>query len=142
MVGRAWETPEGAITAEEIAEFASRYDPQFLHLDPEAAQVGPFQGMIASGFHTLAAVWALWLRLEPFGQASGGGIGIDALRWLRPVRPGDRLRARVEVLECALREHSSRGRVVLGFVARNQRGEEVLTFRTLCLIARRPEQGR
>ncbi len=141
-MGRAWETPEGTLTAEEIAEFAGRYDPQYLHLDADAAQAGPFRGMIASGFHTLAAVWALWLRLEPFGEASGGGIGLDALRWLRPVRPGDRLRARVEVLECALREPSRRGRVVLGFVVRNQRDEDVLTFQTLCLVARRPEAGR
>lgn len=117
--------------------FAARWDPQFLHLDPDAAQAGPFQGMIASGFHTLAAVWALWQAQDPFGAASGGGIGMDAVRWLRPVRPGDRLRAWVEVLERAARPGSRRGRVVLGFVARNQRGEDVLTFRTLCLVARR-----
>ena len=96
--------------------------------------------MIASGFHTLAAVWALWIALDPFGHASGGGIGIDALRWVRPVRPGDRLWARVEVLERTLREHSRRGRIVLGFAVRNQRGEDVLTFRTLCLVARRPDE--
>jgi acyl dehydratase len=106
-----------------------------------AATEGPFQGIIASGFHTLDVVWALWLRTGALGDASQGGLGIDALRWLRPVRPGDTVRARVEVLERLTREGSGRGRVVLGFSVRNQEGEEVLTFRTLCLVARRPPTG-
>ena len=103
-----------------------------------AATNGPFQGIIASGFHTLVTVWALWMRTGVLGDASHGGIGIDALRWRRPVRSGDTLRARVEVLERLTRDGSARGRVVLGFSVRNQDGEEVLTFRALCLVARRP----
>ncbi len=86
-------------------------------------------------------VWALWLRTGALADASQGGLGIDALRWLRPVRPGDTVCARVEVLERLTREGSRRGRVVLGFSVRNQDGEEVLTFRTLCLVACRPPAG-
>jgi acyl dehydratase len=87
------------VTEEEILEFARRWDPQPFHVDPHAARDSVFGGLIASGWHTAA----LWMRLyvQSFlGEADGrGSPGVEELRWLAPVRPGDTLTARLEVLE-------------------------------------------
>ncbi len=87
------------ITEEEIVAFARQFDPQPFHLDPEAARESVFGGLIASGWHT----GALWMRLyvdSLLGGASGrGSPGIEELRWLAPVRPGDTLSGRLTVLE-------------------------------------------
>ena len=136
--GRRFATGGRTVPAAEISSFAQAYDPQALHLDAEWAAAGPFGGLIASGFQTLALVWALWVQTGAFGRSSAGGIGIDELRWTAPVRPGDTLSAEVEVLERGA-PRRGRGRVVLSFTARNQRGETVLTFRTLSLVAVRPD---
>lgn len=83
----------------------------------------------------------MWLRLSVFGESSRGGIGIDELRWTAPVRPGDTIRAEVEVVEKSAAPRRGRGRAVLAFTVRNQRGETVLTFRTLSLVASREGDG-
>ncbi len=137
--GLRWTTPGRTLTEAEICGFAQAFDPQALHLDAEWAREGPFGGIIASGFHTVALAWALWIRTGAFGAGSAGGIGIDELRWTAPVRPGDTIRAEVEVAERSAAPRRGRGRVVLRFTVRNQRGEAVLTFRALSLVAaRRP----
>jgi len=83
----------------EIIEFAKRFDPQYIHADPGAAAAGPFGGLIASGWHTAAMVMRICVQHYLSHVASLASPGVDELRWLKPVRPGDRLRVRLTVLE-------------------------------------------
>ena len=97
--GRVYELGSRTVTEEEIVEFARQFDPQPFHLDPEAAGESVFGGLIASGWHT----GAMWMRLyvdSMLGGSSGmGSPGVEELRWLAPVRPGDTLSGRLTVLE-------------------------------------------
>ncbi|MFF8785746.1 MaoC family dehydratase [Streptomyces sp. NPDC015125] len=88
-----------SVDESQIVEFAKEYDPQFFHVDPVAAADGPFGGLIASGWQTAALMMRLFARHYLSSVASLGGPGVDELRWLRPVRPGDVLTLRVTVLE-------------------------------------------
>ncbi len=96
-VGMVDEFGDIAVTAEEIVEFARRYDPQSMHVDPVAAAQGPFGGLIASGWHTAAMVMRLFVEHYLSKVATLPSPGVDELRWVRPVRPGDTLRVRVTV---------------------------------------------
>jgi acyl dehydratase len=87
------------VTAEEIVEFARRYDPQPYHLSQEAGSQSFFNGLVASGWHT-ASIWmGLYVRALLEGAQVQGSPGVDELRWYAPVRPGDRLVGEVEVLD-------------------------------------------
>lgn len=88
------------VTKEEVVAFATRYDPQPFHLDEEAAAQTHFGRLAASGWHTAALMMAMSVRHwhESGGQASLGSPGLDELRWLRPVYPGDVLRCESELL--------------------------------------------
>jgi acyl dehydratase len=83
----------------EIIDFATRFDPQYFHTDPEAAKVGPYGGLIASGWHTAAVMMRLAADYYLSKVASLGSPGIDEIRWTRPVRPGDSLWIRIAILE-------------------------------------------
>ena len=87
------------VTAEEIIAFAAQYDPQPFHLDETAAQNTFFRGLAASGWHTAALTMKLLVESD-FNPAGGLiGAGLEELRWPRPVRPGDELNIKVEILE-------------------------------------------
>ena len=89
-----------AVTREEVIDFAHRYDPQPFHLSDEAAAETHFGRLSASGWHTCAMTMAMIVeQLERHGEAGLGSPGIDELRWLKPVHPGDRLHCESEVLE-------------------------------------------
>jgi acyl dehydratase len=98
QVGQSFSGGTLTVTAAEIKEFASHYDPQPFHIDDAAAEAGPFGGLAASGWHTSALTMRLLVETLPI---AGGivGAGIDELRWTRPVRPGDVLSVTSEVLE-------------------------------------------
>ena len=127
------------ITQEEIVEFASRYDPQPFHLDPEAAARTPFGGLIASGWHTAALFMGMLVPAVMLDSAALGSPGIEELRWLAPVRPGDTLRGRSTVLDTRPSEtNPGRGTVfTLGEVL-NQDGVVVMTLKARTFYARRP----
>jgi acyl dehydratase len=95
------------VSAEEIVEFASRYDPQWFHTDPKRAAGSRWKGLIASGWHSCAIAMELMVGTILKDSESFGSPGIEELQWLEPVRPGDALRLRVEVLES---RHSASGR--------------------------------
>lgn len=97
--GDSLEFGDYLMTAKEIVEFASRYDPQSFHVDAQAASQGPFGGLIASGFLTLGAMMRMLVEHFVSPVASMGSPGLDEVRWLLPVRPGDRLRVRATVLD-------------------------------------------
>lgn len=89
-----------AVTREEVVAFAAKYDPQPFHLSDEAAAQTHFGRLSASGWHTCAMTMAMLVEhLKANKQAGLGSPGIDELRWLKPVYPGDRLRCESEVLE-------------------------------------------
>ena len=121
---RATETYD--MTDERVAAFATEYDPQPIHLDPEAAARGMFGRIIASGWHTLTATMRLIVRSNIFGGAPVVGVGIDNLRYLKPVYPGDVLSAEAEVLETRpSRTRPDRGYLVLRIRTFRQDGEQV-----------------
>lgn len=121
-------TEEYEMTLQRIHAFASEYDPQPIHLDEAAAEASMFGGIIASGWHSLAATMRLMVRSNIFDGAPVVGVGIDALRYLAPVRAGDRLKARAEVLETRpSRSHPDRGYLVLRVTTWRDESDQVLT---------------
>jgi acyl dehydratase len=124
-----------AVSAEEIIGFAQRYDPQDFHTDPEAAAKSRFGGLIASGWQTCGLMMRLYSDHYLTKNASLASPGIDELRWLVPVRPGDTLTMRVTVAE-ARRSKSKpdRGLVRSAIVVLNQQGEIVMTMLAMNLI--------
>ncbi|HEX6512665.1 MAG TPA: MaoC family dehydratase [Chloroflexota bacterium] len=97
--GAVYEYGPISFSADEMVEFARRYDPQLMHTDPEYAEAGPYGGLIASGWQTASMMMRLVVDHYLPTTASIGSPGVDELRWHRPVRPGDALRLRITVLE-------------------------------------------
>jgi len=139
-VGKQTEFGHYDVTREEVIEFARKYDPQPFHLSDEAAAKTHFGRLAASGWHTTAMTMAVIVRHhDEVPQASLGSPGIDELRWLKPVYPGDRLTVKGQIIE----KTPSRSKPDLGsFRARttvtNQDGVDVMTFISIVLIKRRP----
>src|SRR5438552_14010053 len=98
-VGEVFEFGDHLVTAEEIVDFARRYDPQPFHIDPVAAAQSSFGGLVASGWMSGAVLMRMMCDHFIPPSSAMGSPGVDELRWLRPVRPGDRLKARVRVLQ-------------------------------------------
>ena len=94
-VGEVTELGTVDVTEEDVIAFATRFDPQPFHVDPEAAKASPFGGLIASGWHTTALFMGLFVRGILLDSASLGSPGIESIRWTAPVRPGDTLSGRV-----------------------------------------------
>ncbi len=127
------------ITPDRLAEYAAEYDPQPIHLDPAAAQVGMFGGIVASGWQSLSVTMRLIVRSQLLGGGSIVGVGIDRLRFLAPVRPGDVLRARAEVIEVRpSRSQPDRGYLVVRITTLRQDDEPVVTQDWTLLVPRRP----
>ena len=123
---------------QDILDFARRYDPQLMHIDKDAAAAGQFGGLIASGWHTGSL--AMQLLVQHFVPAGNlASPGLDELRWLRPVRPGDRLSLRATV-ESARRSRSNPGQgVVVSLVeVLNQDGDVVMSLKPISLMRCRP----
>jgi acyl dehydratase len=126
------------VTESEVIAFATRYDPQSFHVDPDAAATGPFGGLVASGWHTAALFMGMYVRGILLDTASQGSPGIEELRWLVPVRPGDTLRARVTVIESRpSATNHGRGTIVSFSEVLNQRDDVVMTMKARGFIARR-----
>ena len=136
--GAVFEYGDIPVIEAEIIEFARRFDPQDMHVDREAAARGRFGGLIASGWHTAAMMMRLVAENFLPKKASLGSPGIDELRWLRPVRPGDVLRLRVTVLEATRsRSRLDRGVVRSLMEVLNQDGEVVMSLKPMNIIASR-----
>ncbi len=132
-----------AVTRDEVIDFARRYDPQPFHLSDEAAAATHFGRLSASGWHTCAMTMAMIVeQLERHGEAGLGSPGIDELRWLKPVYPGDRLRCESEVLE----KRRSASRPAMGIyrsrmTVYNQDDVAVMGFISNSMIATRTAAG-
>ncbi|MDP2334597.1 MAG: MaoC family dehydratase [Reyranella sp.] len=126
-------------TADEIVEFARQFDPQSFHVDAEAAKASLFGCLIASGWHVAAKLMRLFVDNYVDKRTALGSPGLDELRWLKPVRPGDTLTAWVE---CASKV-PSKSRPNMGVIhehwcAINQNGELVMTAKGINMVRRRP----
>ena len=136
--GSTFETEGKTLSEAEILEFALKYDPQPFHMDVEAAKEGPFGGLIASGIHTLAIGVRMMIQAQVFApDASIGSPGMDELRWLKPVYPGDTLRMRGEVLETTpSRSKPDRGMLRYRMTIFNQNGEDVMSMLGMQILRR------
>ena len=139
ILGDAWTGAPIAVEEADVVRFARQYDAQPMHIDPEAAAAGRFGGLIASGWHVAALVMRDFIANNPFGDTPLLGIGVDELRWLKPVFPGDVLRCVTELLD----KRESRSRPDMGstrsqMTVFNQDDQPVLRFTALGLMRRRP----
>ena len=127
------------ITREQILAFGRDYDPQPFHVDEEAARASPFGGLIASGWQTAAICQRLVVEGMLKNTASQGSPGIEGLRWLLPVRPGDALTVRYQIVEKLPSQSKPelRGRIKLHYEIRNQTGATVMTMDCWGIIGRR-----
>jgi acyl dehydratase len=128
-----------SLSEAEIIAFATEYDPQPFHIDPLAAKSGPFGGLIASGWHTTSRMMRLLVDNYVSQESGLGAAGVDELRWLRPVRPGDTLHVRATVVE-ARRSSSKpdRGIVKTLMELTNQDGDLVMTVTAINFVRARP----
>ncbi|MEW6470692.1 MAG: MaoC/PaaZ C-terminal domain-containing protein [Actinomycetota bacterium] len=141
-VGTVMSTSEEyEITREEVIEVARRWDPMPIHLDEAAATATEMAGLVASTLHVLFASMHLAAREEP-KVAIVAGIGLDDVRALHRVRPGDRLRQTAEVIDLRpSRSRRDRGIVRIRRTVRNQDGVEVLTYSGTWLVERAPSSS-
>ncbi len=138
-VGDVTELEPVTVDEEEIVEFARRYDPQPFHVDAEAAEDGPFGGLVASGWHTTALFMGAFVRTILLDSASMGSPGVSEIRWTAPVRPGDTLHGRVTVTDAQpSSKRADRGTVFTSSEVYNQDGVLVLTLKARGFFARRP----
>lgn len=98
-IGQSFKTKSFKVTKEEIMKFAGEFDPQYMHVNEEKAKEGRFNGIIASGIHTLAISFKLWVEEEKYGEDVIAGTEMNHIKFLKPVFPGDELYTIVKVLE-------------------------------------------
>ena len=126
--GQKFGSGELSVEATRIKSFAAEFDPQPYHLDDAAAEQSMFKGLAASGWHTAAMSMRLAVEARPFGPHPLLGLGVDELRWLAPVRPGDVIRLEGEVTEVTPSKTRPQGTVKVKWTAYNQDGTAVYTF--------------
>lgn len=142
-VGQVFRSRAEAMDRDRIVAFAQEFDPQPQHLDEELARGSMFGELVASGWHTAAITMRLQLD-SLMGRFPGGSLGaqIDKLAWLRPVRPGDLLRAEAEIMEMRpSRSRPDRGLVTIRTTTLNQRNEPVQVMTASVLAPRRAPSG-
>lgn len=126
------------VTAEEIVAFAEQFDPQSFHVDEEAARRSIYGGLIASGWHTCCLAMRMACDAFLLDSTSMGSPGLDEVRWLKPVRAGDRIRVEIETLESRpSRSRPDRGVVVSQWRVYNQHDELTTTMRGMALFMKR-----
>jgi acyl dehydratase len=137
-VGMTLEIPGPVVTAESIMEFARRYDPQPFHVDEETAKQSAYGTLIASGWHTVSLAMRMICDAYLLDAASLGSPGVNEVRWLKPVRPGDAIRLRMTVLEAKpSKSKPDRGTVLHRWEVFNQKGETVMTMEGYGMFRRR-----
>jgi len=140
--GRVFEHGPRHITREEILAFAAEFDPQPMHLDEEAARNTLLGGLGASGWHACGLVMRMIADAFLLNSASRGAPGIDEVKWLLPIRPGDDLRLRATVLETrASRSRTDMGFVRFSFELINQTGAPAVLLVTSLMLGRRDAEA-
>lgn len=140
--GQTYQLGAYTVGAGDITGFAGRWDPQRFHTNPDQAGTSPYGGLIASGWHTAAIFMRLYVEHLLAEASCVGSPGVDELRWLTAVRPGDTLTATVHIEEASpSRRHPERGTVRPRCELRNQHGQVVLRMYLITLLLRRPGSG-
>ena len=129
-IGQTFELGSRTLSKEEMLAFANDFDAQPFHVDEEAAKNSMYGGLIASGWHTASMVMRLMVEHYLSPKASLGSPGIDELRWLKPVYPGNQLHVRTTVLDCKRsRSKTDRGIIITLIEVLNQEKEMVMSFK-------------
>jgi acyl dehydratase len=137
--GLVYEFGAVTMTERDIIDFARRFDPQTMHVDPARAAQGRFGGLIASGWHTIGVAMRLYVDHYISHVAGLASPGVDEVRWPAPVRPGDTLRVRIATLEATpSRSKPDRGMVRARMEALNQNDQVVMSMLVMAIIGRRP----
>lgn len=137
--GQTYALGERTLGKDDIVAFATAFDPQPFHVDETAAAQSIYGGLIASGWHTGSVFMRLLCDSLLSRVAGMGSPGIDELRWLGPVRPGDTLSATLRISEVrASKSKPDRGIVMTIGEVRNQKGDMVLTLKSPLMVQRRP----
>lgn len=140
--GQSWRAKPIQLSEAEILEFARVYDPQPFHTDAASPEAARFGGLIASGWQVAALAMREVVGMRPFGKTPLLGSGIDELRWLKPVRPGDELQVALEITEVIpSRSKPDRGIVRGKTSVSNQNGETVLQFVSNLMIPARAKKN-
>lgn len=132
-IGQSFKTKSFKVTKEEIMKFAGEFDPQYLHVNEEKAKEGRFNGIIASGIHTLAISFKLWVEEEKYGEDVIAGTEMNHIKFLKPVFPGDELYTIVKVLE-KKQNKSATGILTVLLSTYNDKEEEVFEGELSVLI--------
>jgi len=136
IAGAVYEFGAIKVEQDEIIDFARRFDPQDFHTDPAAAKNTHFNGLVASGWHTAGLMMRLYAEHYLSKTASLGSPGVDELRWIKPVRPGDELSIRVTVLETKnSRSKPDRGIVHSLIEVMNQNREIVMRMKAVNFLS-------
>jgi acyl dehydratase len=129
------------VDEKEVVEFAKQFDPRWIHTNPAAAAEGPFGGLIACGWHTASLMMRIFVSSYLNEHASLGGVGVNELRWLSPVRPGDTLSAKFTVIEARKsRSRPDGGIVQISIEVFRADGGETVTMTTITMLRTRPSQ--
>lgn len=137
--GEVHEFGDTVVKREDIVRFASQFDPQPFHLDDDAAARSIFGSLVASGWHTAAMAMRMMCDAYLLHSSSMGSPGIEQLKWLLPVRPGDRLRVRLTVLESRpLKSRPGLGLVKSRHEVLNQQGAVVMQMEGFGMFGRKP----
>ena len=139
-VGQKFALGSTTFSEQEIVDFGRQFDPQPFHVDAEAAKQSMYGSLIASGWHVASKMMRLFVDNYVDRRTALGSPGLDELRWLKPVRPGDRLTGEVEIAE----KVPSKSKPELGvlherWTVTNQKGEVVMTTRGINMVRRRPQ---
>jgi acyl dehydratase len=138
-VGQTFTTRAGTLSAGDVSDFALKYDPQPIHVDAHGAEQGMFGGIIASGLHTFSFSLRLFIDLGLTMKSNIVGPGVDELRWVAPVRPGDTIHSIVKVESLTpSKSKPDRGTLRLNFTTYNQHNEIVMTYTSIMILRKRP----
>ncbi|WP_338472870.1 MaoC family dehydratase [Niallia sp. XMNu-256] len=134
-IGQVFETKSYKLTKEDIMKFAGEFDPQYMHVDEEKANQGRFNGIIASGIHTLAISFKLWVEEGKYGEDVIAGTRMNNLKFVKPVYPGDELHLIVEVVDKKAAKHET-GILTVLLSTFNDKEEKVFEGELSVLIKR------
>lgn len=139
QVGQQWESEQYQLSQESIINFARQYDPQYFHTDPVRAKDSPFGGLVASGWQTLGIYMKLLVEGLINRTASMGSPGMDEIRFLKPVRPGDTVHVKYVIIDC----RTSNSRPDMGIMRfrgelYNQDQEQILSVVGTGFFGRKP----
>ncbi|WP_147803891.1 MaoC/PaaZ C-terminal domain-containing protein [Alkalicoccus halolimnae] len=132
-IGQLFETESLKLTKEDIMRFAGEFDPLYMHVNEEKAAEGRFNGIIASGIHTMSVSYKLWIALDIFAEDVIAGLGMNNIAFIKPVYPGDELRTVVEVID-KKEKNKEAGAITLLLSTYNHKDEKVFAGELSVLV--------